>query len=142
MGKILMIEDDIDLIESMRVIIEKKYEFFYTSEIENAINLIKQVKPDIIILDVMFGEKEKTEGFDLAIKIRQDREISYIPIIMLTAVNIKYKSFGFSPEKDQEYLPVDEFIDKPVQPNVVIEKIEKLLSKKESKWKNWPEKIE
>jgi CheY-like chemotaxis protein len=70
--------------------------------------------------------------------MRQDKALAHIPILMVTAVNVKYKQFQFSPDKDGKYLPVDDFIDKPAQPDELLEKVEKLVDQKTSKWANWP----
>ena len=94
--------------------------------------------PDVIILDVMFGSKGDSKGFDFAQKIRNMDELSSIPILMLTAINAEKPFFKFSPETDGEYLPVDAFLDKPLKSDDLFLKIENLLSQKTSKWKNWP----
>lgn len=74
-------------------------------------------------------------------KIILDKELVAIPILMITAVNSKY-AFSFSPETDGKYLPVDDFVDKPVQPDELINRVEKLLEQKTSVWINWPDKRE
>lgn len=141
MGKILIIEDDLDMIEALKLVLEKRNYIVITAlDPEEGLEKLKREKPDLLILDVMFGSEQKTKGFDFAIKIRQDKELSKIPILMITAVNFQYPQFGFSPETDEEYLPVDDFIDKPVQPDQLINTVEKLLKQKISKWVNWPEK--
>ena len=100
--------------------------------------LLKKEKPDLVILDVMFGEEEKIKGFDYAVKMKQDKALAPIPILMLTAVNVQHPTFHFSPDSDGEYLPVDEFIDKPAQPEELVGKVKKLMQMKISKWVNWP----
>ncbi|RKX79165.1 MAG: hypothetical protein DRP87_04165 [Spirochaetes bacterium] len=93
----------------------------------------------MIILDVMFGTKDKTKGFDYAVKMRQDRQTAAIPILMITALNIKHPQFGFSDKKDGEYLRVDDFIDKPAKPEELLSKVERLLKQKVINWANWLE---
>ncbi len=137
--KILIIEDDTDLIEAMKVTLEaEQYQILSVTDPEDGVKIAKKEKPNLIILDVMFGEKERTQGFEYALKIKQDQVLAPIPILMVTAVNIRYPTFGFSPEKDGEYLPVDDFIDKPAQPEDLVDKVKKLLKMKTSKWVNWP----
>lgn len=139
--KILIIEDDRDLVEAMALILEsKEYQVVKAYNTEVGEKMIKEEKPELIILDVMFGSKGKTKGFDLAIRIRQDKSIANIPILMLTAVNESYPGFSFSPDTDEEFLPVDEFINKPARPDELLEKVEKLLQAKTSKWIDWPDK--
>jgi len=140
-SKILIVEDDNDMIESIRKILEiKGYYTIIAFDPDEAGNKLLNEKPDVIILDVMFGNKGETKGFDFAYKIRNDKQFSDIPILMLTAINVKKPYFNFSVTTDEEYLPVDGFLDKPFQTDELISKVEKLLKQKTSKWKNWPEK--
>lgn len=139
--KILIIEDDEEIVETIALILESKnYQVLKAYNTETGMKLIKQENPGLIILDVMFGDNKKTKGFDLAVQVRQDKSIAGVPILMLTSINEAYPGFNFSHETDEEFLPVDDFINKPAQPDELIEKVEKLLQLKESKWLNWPEK--
>ncbi len=117
--KILIIDDDIDLVEAMRLTLENAgFEVIDCQEGAKAILKAKDEKPDLIILDVMMGTQD--EGFHVAYQLRQDDELKEIPIIMLTAVG-QETGFKFDKEKDEDFLPVDEFIEKPVDPNKLIE---------------------
>lgn len=139
--KILIIEDDIDMVEAMKITLEaKKYQVNTVFSPEEGFQKAKEEKPDLIILDVMFGSKKQTKGFDYAVKMRQDKMLAPIPILMVTAVNVQNPDFSFFPQSDGEYLPVDDFIDKPAQPEDLVQKVKKLLKMKISKWVNWPEK--
>jgi len=80
--------------------------------------------PDLIILDVMMGEID--EGFQVAYELRNREETREIPILMLTAV-VDQTGFDFDPEKDAEFLPVNEFIQKPVAPKDLVDLIRKHL---------------
>ena len=135
---ILMIEDDEDVAEAMKVMITSKgYTVVNAFTYDEGLAKATALKPDMIILDVMLKGKS---GFDLSYEIRGNKSISYIPILMITAINQQGNGLAFSPETDDQYLPVDEFINKPAQPQELYEKIEKLLQKKVSTWANWPEK--
>jgi DNA-binding response OmpR family regulator len=139
--KILIIEDDTDLVAAMKIILENKgYNAMVAYDPEEGSEVLKRESPDLIILDVMFGSKGEPKGFDFAQKIRNDKKFAGIPILMLTAVNAKKPHFNFSPETDGEYLPVDSFLDKPVQSDKLLLKVEDLLKQKTSKWRNWPNK--
>lgn len=139
--KILIIDDDLDIIESTKIVLEsRKYEVISAETPEEGFQKAKQENPGLIILDVMFGSKGESKGFDYAVKMKQDKLLAPIPILMVTSVNIQNPGFGFSDKTDEEYLPVDDFIDKPAQPDELIQKVEKLLRMKVSKWTNWPEK--
>lgn len=138
--KILIIEDDTDLVAAMKRILENKgFVATVAYDPDEGREKLKQVEPDLIILDVMFGSKGESKGFDFAQAIKLDKKFSAIPILMLTAINTERPSFGFSPETDGEFLPVDSFLDKPVHSEDLISKVEELLRQKTSKWQNWPE---
>jgi len=62
------------------------------------------------------------EGFDFDRELKHHPEYKDIPILMLTAVKERF-GLDFKPEAgDQEWLPVEEFLDKPVKPTVLLEK--------------------
>lgn len=119
--KILVIDDDIDLVEVLRIILEKEgYEILDAQEGDRGYRLAQREKPDLIILDVMMRSED--EGFFIARKIRDNPDTCHIPIIMLTAVS---QQTGYQYNKNEDVLPVNEFIEKPVMPDYLIELIEK-----------------
>ncbi len=140
-SKILIIEDDVDLIEAMKITLEaEEYKVISATDPDDGFDKAKKEQPHLIILDVMFGETEEKKGFEYAVKLKQEKALASIPIMMITAVNVQHPTYHFSPETDGEYLPVDEFIDKPAMPEELTEKVKKLLEMKTSKWENWPNK--
>jgi two-component system, OmpR family, alkaline phosphatase synthesis response regulator PhoP len=123
--KILIVDDDIDLVEAMRLVLENAgFEVIDAQNGKKGIEKTIQEKPDLIILDVMMGTQD--EGFHVAYEIRSNPEIRDIPIIILTAVG-QETGFKFDKEKDEDFLPVNEFIEKPVDPDTLIEKVRKNL---------------
>jgi len=142
-AKVLIIEDDPDTAEAMRITLEaQEHHVVMASDPTQGLETARKEKPDVIILDVMFGKKEESKGFDYAVKMRQDKTVAPIPILMITAVNIRHPGFNFSPDTDEEFLPVDDFIEKPAQPKELVQKVQNLLNMKTSTWKNWPHKGE
>jgi DNA-binding response OmpR family regulator len=133
--KVLIIEDDPDIVEAMKLVLESEnYAVAWAQDPDEGYSMAKSKMPDIILLDVMFGPSGTTGGFDCAQRIRRDKSISAIPILMITAVNEKFPGFGFSPSADGEYLPVDGFIEKPAQPAELLRKVGELLSLGRSRW--------
>lgn len=133
-SKILVVDDDENIVEAIKAILESRhYEVVTALNKEQAMERVKDSEPDLIILDVMMSHI--TDGFEVARKLRGDSQTREIPIILLTAIHQeldKKLSPGFirySPETDGEYLPVDDFVDKPIQPDDLLQRIEKLLSK-------------
>ena len=133
--KILIIEDDTDLIEAMKVTLRaENYKVISSTDPEKGFVAAKKEKPDIVILDVLFGKDDKAKGFDYAVKMRSEKTLSSIPILMVTSINVRYPEFKFSPDTDGEFLPVDDFIDKPAKPKELVDKVKKLIDAKVSKW--------
>jgi two-component system, sensor histidine kinase and response regulator len=124
--KILLIDDDSDFILINRTILESNgYVVEAAMDAKTAMEKVKTWKPNLICLDVMMPTG--TEGFHLAYKIRQDPETKHIPILMITAIH-DYSDFRFSTE-DGEFLPVDEFIEKPIRGPVLLSKVLDLLGR-------------
>jgi CheY-like chemotaxis protein len=141
--KILIIEDDADLVAAMVKLLENRnYSVNFAYDPAEGLEKMNQEKPDLIILDVMFGSKGESRGFNFAQKLKHNKLFAGIPVLMVTAINTKRPFFNFSPETDGEYLPVDAFIDKPVKTEELYTKVEELLKQKTSKWSNWPQKKE
>ena len=126
MKKILIIDDDKEFQDTCGLILEKNNFSVVTAyNPEEGIEKTKSEKPDLVILDVMMPSG--FEGFDVAVKIREELKLVDLPIIILTAVHdVKKVPYRFAP--DNNYLPVDFFYDKPVAPDMLIEKIKEVLN--------------
>ena len=122
---ILVIDDDIDLVEIIRVTLENQgFRVIDAQNGDRGLELARSGKPDLILLDVMMGTVD--EGLQVAYQLRNDPGTREIPIIMLTAVGDQ-TGFEFDPGKDGEFLPVDEFLEKPVSPRKLVDLIRKHL---------------
>jgi DNA-binding response OmpR family regulator len=126
MSRLLFIDDDLDFLEVMTLFFEKNgYTVQTASKPEEGLKIIKTQPPDLVVLDVMMPSE--FEGFELARKIREDLQLTELPIIILSCIHErKQVSYRFAPDKD--YLPVEVFLDKPVSPGNLLEKVESLLS--------------
>ena len=131
MPKILVIEDDADMVMAIRMPLEANgYEVFEAATGEEGLQQVKKVEPDLIILDVMM--ETTTAGFQVSLQLRSpDADSEYaayreIPILMLTAIHTT-TSLRFGP--DEAYLPVDDFVDKPIDPDVLLEKVRALIER-------------
>jgi CheY-like chemotaxis protein len=123
--KILIIDDDIDLVEAMRLTLESAgFEVIDAQDGKKGIEKIASGSPDLVILDVMMGTQD--EGFHVAYQIKNNPDTSDIPLIMLTAVG-QETGFSFNKEKDEDFLPVNEFLEKPIDPDTLIELVKKNL---------------
>jgi CheY-like chemotaxis protein len=132
-AKILLIDDDRDFVSMVKLILENKGYIVHTAR--NAADaegiLDKGIRPDGMILDVMMGGKG--EGLIFARKIRKNAAYKEIPILMLTGMR---QVTGFQhiqdDPRDPVFLPVDVYLEKPVLPEVLLQKLEEMLGGKKS----------
>ena len=131
-NKILMIDDDINLLNVVKMVLEaKSYVFDAAHSAAEGLEKIKQFEPDLIILDVIM--EDFVAGFRVVSELRTSgpgseyEKYSGIPILMLTSVTSK-TNVNFSEKVGTALLPVDAFIEKPVKPAKLILKIEELLN--------------
>ena len=123
--KILVVDDDPDIVDASRAILESAgYEVDSAANGTEALEKVRSGAPDLVLLDIMMDRE--TEGFHVSYELKEDEETKDIPIIVLTAIGQK-SGFSFSPEQDGDYLPVEDYIEKPLEPEVLLEKIGALL---------------
>jgi len=125
--KILIVDDDLDYIKSIRAILKsKEYTVDTAHNTESAMEKIKKIKPDLILLDIMMDRLD--DGFTICYRLKHDPELKKIPILTISAITEK-TGFKFSPATDGEYFEADDYVEKPVKPSDLLERIEKLLKK-------------
>lgn len=121
MVKILIVDDDPDMVEASRIVLERDgYSVEHASNLEDGLKKLAEAKPDLLILDVMMEEPD--DGLRFARQAR--RTGNRLPILMLTSVN---RALGLQIGRDDEMVPVDEFVEKPVDPAVLSAKVKALL---------------
>ncbi|MBF0563077.1 MAG: response regulator [Alphaproteobacteria bacterium] len=129
MARILIIDDDPDITDTLTLVLESNgHTVTVKQDIDNFLDEVKAIHPDLIILDIMMPEDSQA-GFKAARALHNDEKVGKIPVLILSAVNQRSNlSFGFS-ESDisTDFLPVEAFIEKPVEPRVLLGKIENLL---------------
>ncbi|MBM3707574.1 MAG: response regulator [Actinobacteria bacterium] len=131
MAKIYIIDDDRDIVESITTVLEANgYEVSSQYNDENVIENVLKQNPDLIILDVMFPENNSA-GFEIAREIKRNEKLADIPIIMLSVINERGIYIGqFSKQDiDPTWLPVNLFLDKPIQPKELLKQVESILKK-------------
>ncbi len=130
MAKILVIDDDPDMVLAVRMCLEGAGHIVNSAPGgKEGLEQLKKERPDLIILDVMM--ETQTEGFQLALKLHSPdptsafAEFRDIPILMLTAI---HSTTPLRFEPDIDYLPVSLFVDKPIDPDDLVRKVEWMLS--------------
>ncbi len=123
--KILDVDDDQDVLDSRKIVLEHNgFEVIQANGIKVAREVLNNESIDLIILDVMM-EKD-SDGFNFAQEIKSKEKFKHIPIIMATAVN-KKSPFSFDKEEDKDFMPVEKFMEKPIDPDDLVKTIKGLV---------------
>jgi len=125
MAQILLVDDDQDLIEMNRTVFAQRgHNVQVAYSAAEAKKSAKSAPPDLAVLDVMM--EDKTAGFELA----RDLHALYpkMPMIMLTGIS-KEMNLGYTFSPDETWLPVSKFMEKPVNPRILADAADTLLSK-------------
>ncbi len=128
-SKILIVDDDQDLTNSMKIALEsEQFTVLSAASRTEGMEKIRNDKPDLIILDVMMNTW--SDGFEMSRELKQDPRFKNIPILILTAVKEKSGIDFKSTAGDPDWLPVDGFLNKPAEPQVLIAEVKRILSQK------------
>lgn len=124
-GKILLVDDDPDFIEMHKAVLENHGFSVLTAESgREGLDTVRVEMPDLIILDLMMERHDS--GFSFSRQIKNDPLFKRIPILMVTAV-AETTGYRFSKEEDGYWMKTDDFLEKPVKADVLLERVEKLL---------------
>jgi CheY-like chemotaxis protein len=128
--RILLVDDDPDQRLTLQLPLENAgYAISEATNLDEGLQAVLKEKPDLIILDVMMDTQ--TSGFQFALTLHSSdpkspyKDFSKTPIIMLTAIH-STTPMRFRP--DEDYLPVEEFLEKPVEPEVLLATVNKHLA--------------
>lgn len=125
MARILVVDDDPDVQEAARLYLEKEgYEVETVSSRQEGQKRITDSPPDLVLLDIMMESPD--DGIALAQDLRKAGFLK--PILMLSSIDIV--TGGYKYGKDGEINPVDDFLEKPARPDVLVERVKALLSRK------------
>jgi DNA-binding response OmpR family regulator len=129
-GKILLVDDDPDILDAITMILESQGYQVVTARdgVEGLANL-RAEKPDLMILDLLMP---KMDGFAVCKELQDPRWVKYrdIPILILTSVREEASRRRYELETGLE-LDVDDYIEKPVSPDILLERVGRLIKKKE-----------
>ncbi|MDH4196998.1 MAG: response regulator [Candidatus Aminicenantes bacterium] len=128
-GKILLVDDDPDFLEMHKAVLANHgYEVFTAMSGQEGLERVRTEMPDLIILDLIMEKHDA--GFSFSKTIKTDPLFKRIPILMVTSV-AEATGYRFSLEEDGYWMKTDDFLDKPVMPAVLLDRVAKLLGQKE-----------
>ena len=124
--KILVVDDDLDVIEQVTAVLEPEgYQILTAGSEEEAEDVLLTVKPDLAILDLMMEQMDS--GFVLAYHLK--KLYPDTPILLLTAVTSATRmSFDTQAPTERSWLKVDRVLDKPIRPEQLTAEVRRLLA--------------
>ena len=127
--KIVVVDDDQDIRDSLQVILEdKQYTVVTAANKKEGMEKIKSEEPDLIMLDVMMSSP--FDGLDMSRELKKEPQLENTPILMLTGIKEQTGIPLRSTAGDPDWCPVDGFLYKPFEPDTLLAEVDKLLSKK------------
>jgi len=127
-GKILLVDDDTDFLEMHKAVLKNHgYDVITATSGQEGLERVRAEMPDLIILDLIMEKHDA--GFSFSQTIKTDPLFKTIPILMVTSV-AEATGYRFSLQEDGYWMKTDDFLDKPVMPEVLVGRVEKLLAKK------------
>ena len=124
MSRILVVDDDPDFVEIIRTILLKEnYEIDTAANGKQALERVRDQKPDLIILDIMMSTV--LDGVSVSQELYEDPELRQIPLIMVSSIASTEHAEVFPTD---EYLHVDRWLSKPVQPQDLIAAVKRFVS--------------
>jgi two-component system alkaline phosphatase synthesis response regulator PhoP len=120
---ILVVDDDPDFVEYTRIVLESQgYHVKTAATADSALRMMREDKPDLVLLDVMMSYV--LDGLNVTRQMRDDPELRKVPVIMISAI-VSREEAGVFPT--DEYLAVDAFMTKPVDPADLLRQVARLL---------------
>ncbi|MGA1840134.1 MAG: response regulator [bacterium] len=125
-SKILLIDDDIDFVNATKTVLESRnYKISVACNGDEGLKKARDEKPDLIILDIIMPVKD---GFSVAEQLKKDKELSGIPIVMLTSFGERKGETTLAVSRGMN-LDAEDYIEKPAKPEALLKAVERLLNK-------------
>ena len=119
--RILIVDDDPDYAAAIeKILLNSDYSVTLAGDVESGMKKIEEELPDLILLDVMMEQYD--DGFNMCYDLKHDNRYKGIPIIIITAVT-EVTGPKFNPETDGEYLEADDYVQKPISADLLLEKV-------------------
>ena len=124
MAKVLVVDDDPDFVKVTSRVLEKAgHEVVSAANGAEALKAMRQDTPDVVLLDIMMSYI--LDGLDVSREMAEDPTLKDVPLIMVTSLT-GVRGSGMFPT--DEYIPVDEWLSKPVEPEILLARIDEALS--------------
>lgn len=124
--KILIVDDDPEILEALSVILESNGYLVDTAlNTGTALEKFRENRPDLLVLDIMMATMD--EGFHFARELKKDEGITGVPILVVSASPPFEEGYARSRDEDMDWIAADIFMDKPVNPDDLLHNVRLLL---------------
>lgn len=127
-AKILLIDDDLDFLESTKTVLESRYEVVTASTPQEGLSKALGDEPNLIICDIIMPE---IDGFTVADRLKQEKRLSRVPLLMLTSLANRIHETDIPRDRGVS-LQAEDYLDKPVAPDALLAKVQAWLDRAES----------
>ncbi len=125
MAKVLVVDDDPDFVKvTSRVLQKAGHEVVSAANGAKALQTMRKDPPDLVLLDIMMSYI--LDGLDVSRAMAEDAKLKDIPVIMVTSLT-GVKGSGMFPT--DEYIPVDQWLSKPVDPDTLLARVNEALAR-------------
>ena len=118
--RILLVDDDLDILDTLRLILETKYEVISVSDGKEAVDRYKDMEPDLFIVDAMMPEMS---GYEVADSVRSNPRYKEIPIIMLSGLD------SMQDHRTGYEHGISLYLTKPFTPDILMKNVDLELAK-------------
>lgn len=129
--KVLIVDDDPDFVSGIRTILDRSYDTSVAYNPRDGWDALKKGHYDLLCLDIMMGRG--AEGVMMARKIRRDDELREMPVLIITGLREQIAFLFPGQAVHPGFVPVDELVEKPVDPDLLLEKAGALIAASETR---------
>jgi len=129
--RLLIVDDDPDFVAGIKVILDAEYETDVAHNPKDGFAALKARHYDLLLLDIMMGRG--AEGVMMARKVRKEPSLQELPILIITGIREQIAFLFPGQAVHPRFMPVDELVEKPVEPQLLLEKVSALLRAAEAR---------
>ena len=130
--RLLIIDDDPDFVAGIKsILVKAKYDVDVAYNPKDGFQALKSKTYDLLLLDVMMGRG--AEGIMIARKLGKDPELRDLPVLIITGIREQMAFLFPGQAVHPHFVPVDELVEKPVEPKMLLDKVSSLIQAAEAK---------
>jgi CheY-like chemotaxis protein len=129
--KVLIVDDDPDFVAGIKAILDTRYDTEVAHNPDDGWKALKSKTYDLLCLDIMMGRG--AEGVMMARKIRKDEALREMPVLIITGLREQIAFLFPGQAVHPGFVPVDELVEKPVEPELLLQKAEALIAASEAR---------